>query len=436
MKITFIGATNGVTGSKTLLEINGESILIDSGLYQEGEDVSYLNHEVLPFDVKNISAVVITHAHLDHTGLLPVLFKNGYRGPIYLTEATSKLAHIIIADSAKIMEDQDKPLYSVDDATHVVSLFKPKKYNTKFSHKNLSITFHKGSHILGAAFVEINAGQKTITFSGDLGRYDDPLLGAPENLCKTNFLIMESTYGNRRRLHKDMQDELLKLIEKAKNENLTLLVPCFALHRSQLLIYLIRKIFSTDPELQMPLYLNSPMMEEVTKAYKVNLNSFIVPEDELKEEWSDLHFLEHYWDIERVNNNTGAQIILASSGMLTGGRIWTHLLEFSKRSDVVIFLPGYQAPGTPGYDLASGKKNIVSPEGVEIIINSQIITSEAFSSHGDQEDLLKWLMSSEQPPEKVFLIHGEEESKKELKKCITDKNIEVIIPSKGEEFKL
>lgn len=437
MKITFVGATKGVTGSKSLLEIHGEQILIDSGLYQEGELNTKTILEDLEFLSKKISAIIITHAHLDHTGFLPYLFKIGYRGPIYLTLATSKLAKIILEDSAKVLSQEKSALYSIEDARGVVSLFRPSPFNQEINHKGIIFKFHKASHILGAAFVELTDGKKTITFSGDLGRHDDLLLGPPSKLNPTDFLVLESTYGNKPRPHLDLIAELQHLLERVKKNKLKLLIPCFALHRSQLLVFIIKSIFAEHPELQMPLYLNSPMMENVTSVYKKFWESFRPHREEIHASWSNLNFLDHYWDIENVNQSNDAEIILASSGMMTGGRIWTHMLDLSKRNDVIIFVPGFQAPGTPGHELISGKKFIRSPEGIDVAINAEVIYSESFSSHADQDDLLQWIQSRPgHLPRTVFLVHGEKEAKIELEKKIESLGPRAHVPKKGEVIDL
>lgn len=436
MKVTFIGAIEGVTGSKSLLEINEELILIDAGLYQEEENIKKLNLEELPFKPKELSAIIITHAHLDHTGFLPFIYKEGFRGPIYLTEPTAKLTNIILNDSAELMQKQDLPLYSKEDAHNVVSLFRPHAFEEVVKINNCTIVFHKASHILGASFVELNDGVSTIVFSGDLGRYDDPLLGPPELISRADYLVVESTYGNRIRVNKNMESELEQILIKIHSNKQILIIPCFALHRAQFLAYLIKKIFTKNPRIKMPFYLNSPMMEEVTYAYKKFINFFIPTEIDLSDVWGKIYFLKHNWDIDNINKAAGPQIILASSGMLTGGRIWTHLSALSRNRDAVIFLPGFQAPGTPGYQLIHGAKKISSPEGDEIEIRAEVLTSEAFSSHADQDDLVNWIKTCKTPIKKIFIIHGEEKSKIGLKERLTTEKYLGIIPKKGESFEL
>lgn len=435
MKLTFIGATLGVTGSKTLLECDDGLFLIDAGLYQEGEHISTLNKEELPFSPKKLTAIIITHAHLDHSGFLPYLYQQGFRGGIYLTEATSKLTRIILSDSAELMNKEDSPIYSLEDAHNVVSLFRPQKFSQEFSIKNTKVTFHHAAHILGAAFVEIKVSDKTIVFSGDLGRGDDPILAPPDNLVAVDYLILESTYGAKNRSSDDMQGEMLNILRKVHKEKLNLIVPCFALHRAQMLSYLIKEIFTLHPELKMPLFLNSPMMEEVTKVYHQFQNDFKVQFDKFNF-WSELYFLNGYWDIDRVNKAEGPQVILASSGMITGGRIWTHLIELAPKNDSLIFFPGYLAANTLGHQMANGEKNLISPDGIEFNVKAEVIQSDVFSSHAKQDELIAWVHSTHKLPSKIFLNHGEEQSKLELAKKLQHDQMEIVIPRKYESFNL
>ncbi len=434
MKLTFIGATTTVTGSKTLLEIEGDLFLIDAGLYQEGNLQVDLNFEELSFDPKKLSGVIITHAHLDHTGFLPFLFKKGFRGPIFTTTATSKLASLIIQDSARLMSESKSPLYSIEDAMGAISLFKPRPFNESIILGHLQIKFHHAGHILGAAFIELKYKDKSLVFSGDLGRYDDPLIGPPEALMACQNLIMEATYGDRNRTFSNMQEVLIGILREAQAQHKTILVPCFALHRAQLLAHLFQQIFKNYPELKMPLAFNSPLMQEMTKVYLQFSKNFLPKDEVLKSEWSNMHFLNHYWDIEAANKSAGPKIIIASSGMLTGGRIWTHLKDLAENPKTIIFLPGFQAPGTPGHQLANGEKTIYSPEKIPIHINAKVISSDAFSAHADQNDLLHWLESAETKPMRLYLIHGEDAAKKALESLLKKKGFNVASPKKEEKI--
>lgn len=435
MKLTFVGATETVTGSKTLLEISNETILIDSGLYQEGERAEILNRELLPFDIKKLTAIIITHAHLDHTGFLPFIYQQGYRGPIYLTEATSKLTRIILSDSAELISEGTNPLYSLEDAHNVVSLFRPQKFNEKFNIKNVECIFHRASHILGAASVEIYGENKKILFSGDLGRNDDPILNSPVSRAAVDYIVMESTYGASNRLARDMELEMLTILKKIQNEKLNLLVPCFALHRAQMLTYILKKIFYEHPDLKVPLYLNSPMMEKVTQVYLNNQAEFKIDFNKFNP-WEELYFLNNYWDIQRVNETEGPQIILASSGMVEGGRVWTHLVDLAPKNDTLILFPGYLANGTMGFKIASGETNLTSPTLQEFVMKAKILQSDAFSSHAEQSELISWLNSADKKPQVVYLNHGEEKAKLALKEKLESELYNVIIPKKGEVIKL
>jgi metallo-beta-lactamase family protein len=436
LKLTFIGATSTVTGSKTLLEVEGIKFLIDAGLYQEGVDASTLNREELSFDPEEISAVFITHAHLDHTGFLPFLIKRGFKGAIYMTRSTAKLAKIILEDSAELMRDQVIPLYSKADATHAISKFKPLHFGEVKTHGPLQFIYHKAGHILGASFIEFHYKDKSFVFSGDLGRFDDPMIGPPDILKRADVIVMETTYGDRNRPPNTMTSELTDLLKEVIANKNTLLIPCFALHRAQLISHLFQEIFENHPELKIPMAFNSPMMKEVTKVYTQYAEDFIANQAELTAEWSKMKFLDGYWDIEEANTKAPPKIIIASSGMITGGRIWTHIKALADDPDTIIFLPGYQSRGTAGFDLLQGIKTLRSPDGFEIVIKAKIKSSDAFSSHGDQEDLLRWVKSSEVKPKKIYLIHGEDKAKKAFADLLVQNGFSVHCPHQSETIEL
>lgn len=446
MKLTFIGATTTVTGSKSILEYDNQRILIDCGLYQENssnENAENINQPDLDLINTHFDAVILTHAHLDHSGLLPYLYKKGFRGPIYTTKETAKLTRIILEDSADLLKNQTKvtsdTLYSPEDAQNVISLFKPQDYKTNVNLGLMTFSFYKAAHILGAAFLRIKIADKTITFSGDLGRFDDTFLGQPDDLPATNYLILESTYGATERETTNHLNEIKKLIEKAINQNSTLLISSFALHRAQYLTYLIKKIFYLYPELKIPFFLNSPMMEQVFYTYLKFKEEFSHPsfkDFSLEEAFENLTFLDKFWDIENRNDYQGAQIIIASSGMLTGGRIWTHLKKIAPIEKNILFLPGYQALNTPGYKLINGEKQLLNSEQELIEFKCEIIHSSNFSSHAAYGDLQKWLNLKENNHITIFLNHGEDQSKKHLQEKLEQNKIKVICPKKNETFNL
>ena len=444
MKLTFIGATQTVTGSKTLIEINKRNFLIDCGLYQENltnPQSTNQNIEDLKFLDTHIDGIILTHAHLDHSGLLPYLYKKGFRGPIYCTKETAKLTRIILEDSAELLKNEvpsnSTTLYSPEDAQNVISLFRPVKYNESFEDGKVIIEFFKASHILGAAFVRLTADNTSIVFSGDLGRFDDLYLGSPEKLVQTDYLVLESTYGSSIRESTDHMKELKTIIEKTISQKSTLLISSFALHRAQYLTYLIKKIFFLYPELKIPFFLNSPMMEQVFFTYLKFKDTFkeqTFLDFSLTEAYQELNFLDHFWDIEERNNYEGPQIIIASSGMLTGGRIWSHLKTMALKEKNILFLPGFQAVNTPGHKIIHGEKLIMSPEQEAIEINCEIIHSSSFSSHADFSDFQTWMSPRIKTLKKVFLLHGEDKAKTALKKQLELQSLNIITPLKGESY--
>jgi metallo-beta-lactamase family protein len=423
MKLQFLGATEGVTGSMTLLELPQGKVLIDCGLHQGGDNAIDLDRIPLSFDARDIKYVFLTHAHLDHSGFLPKLFKNGFRGLIYATRPTMKLAKIILQDSAKLQEENIShpfnPLYTMEDVTKTLSLFKPVETNQWFELLGARICFHHAGHILGASFIEFRA-DKTLIFSGDLGRSKEPFILPKEPCPPTDYLVMESTYGGKIRKG-EMEKELHSFIIKISREKRVGIIASFAVARAQVLLKLIDDFFQRHPEEKIPLVIDGPMMKEANSIYQEFL-------PDLASTLKNVEVLEHSGEWGALKKSHGPLIILSSSGMLTGGRVWRHIKNWQNDSRAVLFLPGFQAPGTSGNLLAEGLRDIVSPDKELVHWQGEVITSEAFSSHADQSELLEWISDISKETH-VFLIHGEENSKKILKEKLNNAGfLNVIIP--------
>lgn len=419
MKIQFIGATDDVTGSMTLLECSEGKILIDCGLYQGTIDVVKKNLRPLPFDPKDISAIILTHAHLDHSGYIPHMAKLGFRGPIYCTKPTKKLAQLIMNDSAKILEkSENHPLgsfYEIEDVMDTIALFKTKKYHEKFNVLGLAISFFPAGHILGAASVHIQ-GEKSIVFSGDIGRFNDPLIHPPELCPATDVLIMEATYGGKIR-EGDLQTELHSFLKKIKQESKVGIIASFAVARSQLLITLIHKFYQQHPEEKVRFVIDGPMMTEANKVYKEFAEDTKISAD-LREALEEVEVIDHVREWESISKKTGPLIVIASSGMVSGGRIWRYLENWQDETNTSLFLPGYQGLGTPGRSFKEGKKHVKDEKGKSVDWSGEVISSEAFSSHADQNELIAWLSNVDKNT-KIFLNHGESDSKEKLKGQLT-----------------
>lgn len=451
MEISFLGGAGTVTGSKFVLRQENEKILVDCGLFQGLKQLRLLNWEKLELEARELSAVVITHAHLDHCGYLPLLVKQGFKGPIYCTIPTQDLAKIVLLDSAEIqMEDAAyankkgfskhhpaKPLYDTDDVSRTLTLFKPVHFNEKIRINSFSIEFKSTGHILGAASAYISTPDKTILFSGDLGRFEDPLMFPPEPPGKCDFLVMESTYGHRLHDRTSSMEQLEKLINLAWQKRSVLLIPAFALGRSQNLIYEIIQLKRQQAiPLDIPVYFNSPMGMEVCELYEKYPDYQKLEPGEFEEFASQVRFVKSADESRALNERKGPMVIIAASGMMTGGRVLHHLKAFAGDPRNMILLAGFQAQGTRGWTLASGQ-NKVKLHGHYVDVNAQIINSDSFSAHADQEELLRWLGAIPEKPKRVFLVHGEPEASDELRKKIEEKfQMNVTIPQQNDTFLL
>lgn len=420
MKIQFVGATEDVTGSMTLLTTSQGKMLIDCGLYQGVTEVVKKNLVPLPFDPREIKAIVLTHAHLDHSGFIPRLIKKGFRGDIFCTKETMKLARIIMADSAKIMEKSEDHLlhnfYATEDVSVATSLFKLKKFNEHFEVLGMDIHLLPAGHILGASSVFIQA-EKNYVFSGDLGRSNDPLIKAPAHCPPTDVLVIESTYGGRVR-EGDYEQELISFLRKIKKESKVGIIASFAVARAQSLITLIHKYYKENPDEKIRLVIDGPMMTEANKVYREFAEQTKWPED-LKEALEHIEVIDEAREWESLSKKTGPLLIITSSGMVTGGRIWRYLENWQDDENACLFLPGYQAKGTAGKALSEGDRIIYSEEGVKVKWTGEVISSQAFSSHADQTELLEWIKDVD-PMTEIYLNHGETTSKNMLKKKLME----------------
>lgn len=416
MKLNFIGATHDVTGSMTLLETDLGKFLIDSGLYQGPLETAQKNLKTLPFDPKDINAIFLTHAHLDHSGFIPRLIKLGFRGNIFCTPPTMKLAKLIMNDSAHILEESDnhslKNFYSIKDAEIANSLFIKISINKMFEFMELKITYLPAGHILGAASIHINDGRKNIIFSGDLGRSDDPFLFAPSPCPPVDLVVMESTYGDRVRTG-DLNEELIAFLKKIKSESRVGLIASFSVARAQMLITLIQRYFEKHPNEKFRFVIDGPMMDGANKIYREYNAETKFPEELLKA-LGEVEVIKHTREWESLKKKQGPLLVISSSGMVTGGRIWRYLENWQHDPTAILFLPGYQGEGTPGKDLSEGKRMLKQDDETFFTWSGEVLSSQSFSSHADQGELISWLKDI--PKETIiYLNHGEDQSKVTLK---------------------
>jgi len=430
MKITFWGATDQVTGSKTFVELPEGIILIDCGLVQGPENADKQNLENLPFKPGQIKAVIITHAHLDHSGYLPRLVKKGFEGPIYCTPVTAKLLKIILLDSAKL---SDEEFYTQQDVMVTDSQIKIINWNQKTSLLGAQFELIPSGHILGASSVVIKANEKKIIFSGDLGRFDDPLLPPPELCHEANLIVMESTYGGKLRqgdYHKDLHTFLATVAQESRVG----IIASFAVARAQMLMSLIFDFYQRHPEYKVRVILDSPMMKEASKIYK-QFSALTQNQHLVLSAMEEFEVLEHEREWESLQKKSGPLIIISSSGMLTGGRVKRHLANWQNDHKAILFLPGYQGEGTPGRAFLEGERTIPFNEEENIHWTGEVWGSEAFSSHADQAELIRWLENVDKKST-ICLVHGENLAKIELKKKLNELHYEKVFIPKREDVKL
>ncbi len=434
LKIQFLGAAGTVTGSKYLLSVNGKRIMIDCGLFQGLKQLRLLNWKELPVDVSTIDWVILTHGHLDHVGYLPRLVNQGFKGRIYATAPTADLAAIILKDSAKIQEEDAEqanyhgytkhkpalPLYTVKDVEETLPLIEAVDDN-KFVElaKNIRFRFRRDAHIPGAAFIELDAMEKRIVFSGDLGRPHDAMLMPPEQPEKADFLIVESTYGDRLHPKTSTKELLLEIINKSISKHGPLLVPSFTVDRAQDFMYLIWQLKQEGRIPDIPVYLDSPMGLDVSKLFLKYPEWLILKPDVFKDVFANTRMIRSIQDTRRLARKKIPMIVIAGSGMMNGGRILQYLKENLGDPKATIIIPGYQAAGTRGRRLSEGETEI-KMHGKYVKVKAEIVHIHTMSSHADQGEILAWMSKIANKPQKVFITHGEPHSSDALRLKIKD----------------
>mgnify|MGYP004483910285 FL=1 len=473
MKITFLGATKIVTGSNFLVEAAGKKFLVDCGLYQGKAELEEQNYREFDYNPAEIDFMLLTHAHIDHSGRIPKLYNDGFKGPIYAHKATCDLCQIMLPDSGHIQEMEAEwknkkrirkgqptrgPLYTAEDALKCMEIFVPVKYDEIIQvSENIYVRFNDAGHMLGSSTIEIWAkedGKETkAVFSGDLGNNDIPLLSEPTMIDNCDYLVMESTYGSRLHVRNDQKAELfLKIVSETIDNGGTVVIPSFAVGRTQEILYEINKIKENrhDEEflreyrtlMKVPVYVDSPLAISATQVFKENMDLF---EDEVKEEmergnnpleFPGLKFTQTADESKALNESDEPSIIISASGMCDVGRIKHHLKHNIWNPKSTILFVGYQAPGTLGYEIVNGAKK-VTIFGEEFAVNARIEYIEGYSGHADQEWLMNFVYSFYNKPKHIFLVHGEEESQEVLRnKILENTGIGVTIPEYGETYQL
>ena len=474
MKVTFLGATKTVTGSNFLVEGAGRTFLVDCGLYQGSDKEEIKNAEPFPFDVNEIDFMLLTHAHIDHSGRIPKLYKDGYRNPIYTTNATCDLCAIMLPDSGHIQETEAEwknrkrirrgelpidPIYDAEMAVKCLELFKGEPYDQIIElDDNIHIRFNDAGHMLGSSTIEIwikeNGENKKIVFSGDIGNNDIPLLSEPTMIEDADFLVMESTYGNRKHIRNDNKAELfIDIVTETLKKGGIVVIPSFAVGRTQEILYELNKIKNSNLNTQefekkyetlmrTPVYVDSPLAISATEVFKENMNLFDEETQELIKrgdnplEFNGLQFTKTVEESKALNESNEPSIIISASGMCEVGRIKHHLKHTIWNPKNTILFVGYQAQGTLGRKIVDGAKTI-KLFGEEIAVNARVEYIEGYSGHADQDGLLNFVYSFIKKPEHIFLVHGEEEGQKVLRDLIHETtDLPVTIPRYGETYDL
>ncbi len=459
--INFFGATGTVTGSKYLLEADGEKFLIDCGLFQGLKELRLRNWQDFPVDPASIDAVILTHAHIDHTGYLPKLVQMGFKGSVYATTATADLCAIMLPDSAHLQEEDAKyanrkkfskhspalPLYTINDANKALDLFQPLPYGkTTNLTPAVTLTYRDAGHILGSAFVDIRVktddSERRILFSGDLGRPAQPILRDPHTVFGTDYLILESTYGDRLHGQMDKKTELAKIINDSIKRGGVLVVPSFAVGRTQELLFTIRELEQERRIPEMPVFVDSPMAINATGVFKKNsqdhdMESKVAGLSGIEiMKTADLRFARSSDQSKAINNIKGKAIIISASGMVTGGRILHHLFTRLPNPNNTVLFIGYQAVGTRGRTILEGAET-VKIHGQQIPVKAHVEQISGFSAHADYNEILAWLSSFNEAPRKIFIVHGEPSQSRALGERIQSTfNWSYEIPKYLESFEL
>lgn len=419
--LQFLGAAGTVTGSRYLVESGGHRVLVDCGLSQGYKQLRERNWAPFPVDPASIDAVVLTHAHLDHSGYLPALVRQGFRGRIHCTHGSVALCALLLPDSGHLQEESAKyaarkgyskhkeplPLYTEEDARKSLRQLRGHDHGEEFEViPGIRARFHPAGHIIGAAHVSMDVHGQRLHFSGDLGRQNESLMNPPSPLPACDVLVCESTYGDREHVRIDQEAELAPIVRRVAARGGVIVIPAFAVGRAQALMLHLARLRERGDIPRVPVYLNSPMAVDATRIYHSHHDEHHVPDEECRLMYEAATFVNSVEESKALNQQRGPMIIISASGMITGGRVLHHIQAFGVDHRNAILLAGYQAGGTRGAALAQGARTL-RMFGREVPIRAEVIQLEGFSGHADATELLDWMRSAPQAPRVVYVTHGE-----------------------------
>ena len=448
-RLRFLGAAGTVTGSRYLLELADRRILVDCGLFQGLKRLRERNWQAVPFEPRSLDAVVLTHAHLDHAGYLPVLVRAGFEGPIYCTAATRQLLGILLPDSAHLQEEEAAfvnrhrlsrhdpalPLYKLEDVEPVLRLLRPVDWSTRVSvAPGVEATFSPAGHLLGAASVLVASAALRVLFSGDVGRPDDLLMRPPSAPPAADWVVIESTYGDRRHAASDPEAELAAVLDRAIRRRGVVVIPAFAVGRAQLLLHLIARLKARREIADVPVFLNSPMAQDATRIYHEHLGEHRLTKPECEAMCTGARFVNSVEESKSLNVRRGPMIVISASGMASGGRVLHHLKAFAPDPRNMIVFTGYQAAGTRGAVLVGGA-DIVKIHGEWFPVRAEVVQLQSMSAHADRDQLIAWMRGAAHRPERIFVTHGEPAAADALRQYLMrDIGQDVVVPEYGEVF--
>lgn len=451
LKLTFLGGAGTVTGSSYLLEAAGKRVLLDCGLFQGFKQLRLRNWEQFPVPSASVDAIVLSHAHLDHSGRIPLVVKQGFKGRVYATQATRDLCAILLPDSGHLQEkDADfanrhgfskhkpaLPLYTLEDAERSLKSFRAEAFDSAFRVADMfDVTFRYAGHILGAAIVEIRAGSTRLVFSGDLGRPNDPLMRAPAQIAEADYLIVESTYGDRLHDGHDAEEVMAGIINRTVARGGSVLIPSFAVGRAQMVIYYLHKLKLARRIPDLPIYVDSPMAIDASTEFREHVQDQRLSPGEIREAFSVARYLQTPDESKSLNSDTAPKIIISASGMATGGRVLHHLERLAPDARNTILFVGFQAGGTRGAAMVDGAETI-KIHGRYIPVKAEIQNLHMLSAHADAGEIMAWLKGFVRPPKETFIVHGEPAAADALRHRIEEElHWTTVVPTYKDAFTL